>query len=50
MQRGSRNGASAQLMKLVVANLTADDMRDIVAYVSSRVPTAAATTTAAAAR
>lgn len=38
MQRGSRNGASAQLMKLVVANLTADDMRDVAAYVSSRQP------------
>jgi cytochrome c553 len=47
MQRGSRNGASAQLMKLVVANLTAGDMLDIVAYVSSRVPPAATTTVAA---
>ena len=47
MQRGSRNGASAQLMKLVVANLTADDMLAIVAYVSSRVPPNAAMTTVA---
>jgi cytochrome c553 len=38
MQRGSRNGASAQLMKLVVANLTADDMTAIAAYVASRPP------------
>ncbi len=38
MQRGARNGASAQLMKLVVANLTADDMTAIAAYVSSRQP------------
>jgi cytochrome c553 len=38
MQRGSRNGPSAQLMKLVVANLTADDMLAIAAYVSSRQP------------
>jgi cytochrome c553 len=41
MQRGTRNGASAQLMKLVVANLTADDMTSIAAYVSSRRPPAA---------
>jgi len=47
MQRGSRNGASAQLMKLVVANLTAEDMLDIVAYVASRVPLPATTTVAA---
>lgn len=38
MQRGARNGASAQLMKLVVANLTADDMTAIAAYASSRGP------------
>jgi len=37
MQRGARNGPSAQLMKLVVANLTADDMVAIAAYVSSRI-------------
>jgi len=38
MQRKTRNGASAQLMKLVIANLTPDDMLAIAAYVSSRVP------------
>jgi cytochrome c553 len=36
MQRKTRNGASAQLMKLVIANLTPDDMLAIAAYVSSR--------------
>jgi cytochrome c553 len=52
IQRGSRNGASAQLMKLVVANLSDEDMVDIAAYVSSR-PVgggAAATPVAAAVR
>ncbi len=44
MQQGTRNGASAQLMKLVVANLTEDDMVAIAAYVSSRLPPAAAAT------
>ena len=38
MQQGTRNGASAQLMKLVVANLTDDDMVAIAAYVASRPP------------
>jgi cytochrome c553 len=38
MQQGTRNGSQAQLMKLVVANLTEDDMVAIAAYVSSRVP------------
>jgi len=38
MQQGTRNGASAQLMKLVVANLTNDDLVAIAAYVSSRIP------------
>jgi cytochrome c553 len=38
MQQGTRNGASAQLMKLVVANLTPEDMVAIAAYVTSRVP------------
>ena len=42
MQQGTRNGASAQLMKLVVANLTGDDLVAIAAYVSSRVPPSAA--------
>jgi cytochrome c553 len=36
MQQGTRNGTSAQLMKIVVANLTAEDLVDIAAYVSSR--------------
>jgi len=38
MQQGTRNGASAMLMKLIVANLTEEDMVAIAAYVSSRVP------------
>ena len=38
MQSGTRNGASAQLMKLVVARLTEEDMVAIAAYVSSRQP------------
>jgi len=38
IQQGTRNGASAQLMKLVVANLTEDDMVAIAAYVASRLP------------
>jgi cytochrome c553 len=37
MQQGARNGASAQLMKLVVANLTGEDLVAIAAYVASRV-------------
>jgi cytochrome c553 len=41
MQQGTRNGSQAQLMKLVVANLTEDDMVAIAAYVASRVPPAA---------
>jgi cytochrome c553 len=44
MQRGARNGASAQLMKLVIANLNADDMVAIAAYVSSRPQPASSTT------
>jgi cytochrome c553 len=35
MQQGTRNGASAQLMKLIVANLTEDDLVAIAAYVAS---------------
>jgi cytochrome c553 len=46
MQQGTRNGASAQLMKIVVANLTEDDMVAIAAYVSSRIPPPAAATPA----
>ena len=42
MQQGTRNGASAQLMKLIVANLTGEDMVAIAAYVSSVPPPAAA--------
>jgi len=37
IQQGTRNGASAQLMKLIVANLTEQDMIAIASYVSSRV-------------
>ena len=36
IQQGTRNGAQAQLMKLVVANLTPDDLVAIAAYLSSR--------------
>jgi cytochrome c553 len=43
MQQGTRNGASAQLMKIVVANLTEEDLVAIAAYVASRTPSAAAT-------
>jgi cytochrome c553 len=38
IQQGTRNGASAQLMKLVVANLDEEDLVSIAAYVSSRPP------------
>jgi cytochrome c553 len=38
IQQGTRNGPSAQLMQKVVANLTADDMVAISAYLASRVP------------
>ena len=36
IQQGTRNGAQAQLMKLVVANLTPEDLVAIAAYVGSR--------------
>ena len=36
IQQGTRNGAQAQLMKLVVANLNEDDLVAIAAYVASR--------------
>jgi cytochrome c553 len=36
IQQGTRNGPQVQLMKLVVANLTADDLVSIAAYVASR--------------
>ena len=38
MKRGTRNGQWAAVMKPVIANLTADDMRDIVAYLASITP------------
>jgi cytochrome c553 len=38
MQRGTRNGASAQLMKLAITQLTPDDLVAIAAYVSSLSP------------
>ena len=40
IQQGTRNGASAQLMKLVVARLTLDDIVAISAYAASRFPPA----------
>ena len=36
IQQGTRNGAQAQLMKLVVANFTQEDLVAIAAYVASR--------------
>jgi cytochrome c553 len=41
IQQGTRHGASAQLMKLIVANLTQEDLVSIAAYVASRTPTGA---------
>jgi cytochrome c553 len=38
IQQGTRNGASAQLMKPMVANLTEEDIVAITAYLASRVP------------
>jgi cytochrome c553 len=38
MQQGFRKGAWTELMKPVVANLTADDMMNIAAYTASRMP------------
>lgn len=38
MQQGFRKGTWTELMKPVVANLTADDMMDIVAYTASLAP------------
>ena len=38
MQQGARKGTWSELMKPVVAKLTQDDMLDIVAYTSSRMP------------
>jgi len=45
MQAGTRNGEWTQLMKPVVAKLTSEDIVNIVAYVSSRPVTSAATST-----
>ena len=42
MQRGTRNGASAQLMKLAIASLTTEDIVAIAAYVASVPPTTGA--------
>lgn len=36
IQQGTRRGSQAQLMKLIVANLTEDDMRAIAAYVAAK--------------
>lgn len=36
IQQGTRNGAQAQLMKLVVANLTQEDLVAVAAYIASR--------------
>jgi cytochrome c553 len=38
MQQGARNGAWTQLMKPVVADLSEEDLIDIAAYTSSRIP------------
>ena len=38
MQQGLRKGTWTELMKPVVANLTIDDMMNIVAYTASRMP------------
>lgn len=38
MKQGARNGTWTQLMKPVVANLSEEDMLDIVAYSASRMP------------
>ena len=38
MQQGFRKGTWTELMKPVVANLTADDMLNIVAYTASLAP------------
>ena len=42
MQQGTRNSEPAKLMKLVLDNLTQEDMVAIAAYVASRVPAATA--------
>ena len=40
IQQGTRNGGQAQLMKLVVANLTQEDLVAIASYIASRPPNA----------
>ena len=42
IQQGTRSSEASQLMKIIVANLTPDDLIAIAAYVSSRVPSNAA--------
>jgi len=49
MQQGTRNGASAQLMKIAIAKLTPEDLVAVAAYVSSRLPPLRHPTAAAAA-
>jgi cytochrome c553 len=44
MKRGTRRGLWAELMQPVIANLTVDDMRDIVAYLASITPPTPAAT------
>jgi len=46
MKKGTRNGPMAQLMQPAIANLTVDDMTDIVAYLASIVPPTPAPTDA----
>jgi cytochrome c553 len=42
IRQGTRNSAAVQLMKLATANLNDEDLVAVAAYVSSRVPPAAA--------
>jgi len=42
MRQGTRNSEAAQLMRLVLANLTPEDLIAIAAYVSSRPPVSTA--------
>jgi cytochrome c553 len=44
IQQGTRTGAQAQLMKLIVANLTHDDLIAIASYIASRPQSAPPTT------
>ena len=44
MKRGTRRGTWSELMQPVIANLTVDDMRDIVAYLASITPPTPAAT------